>query len=91
MPTWGVAAVLTAVAWVVLAGLPASPVKGWNRVWFGIGALFIAVGYYLLSQGPWDSTASLTVAPIFLVLGYCVFIPVALIRRQTTDGENKGA
>ncbi|MAF26765.1 MAG: hypothetical protein QF819_08145 [Gemmatimonadota bacterium] len=37
----------------------------------GLGA--IAIGYLLLSGG------SITMAPILLVLGYCVLIPLAFI------------
>jgi hypothetical protein len=32
----------------------------------------LALGYYLLSKG------STTAAPILLVLGYCVFVPLGL-------------
>jgi hypothetical protein len=82
MPTWGVAAILTIVAWAVLALVPGAPVRGSNRWIFGVGAALIILGYIFLSQGPWDSVSSLTIAPILLVLGYCVFIPVSLIRKQ---------
>ena len=37
------------------------------------GILTVALGYYLLSQG------SITAAPILLVLGYLIFLPLAII------------
>jgi hypothetical protein len=48
----------------------------------GIGLLFIVLGYIALSQQPWDGTMPLVVAPILLVLGYCVIIPVGILYRE---------
>jgi len=50
-----------------------------NYTWFGIGILAIVVGYIFLSMG------SLTLAPILLVAGYCVIIPISII----ISGEKK--
>lgn len=50
-----------------------------NLLWFGIALLVIVVGYLLLGYG------STTLAPILLVLGYCVLIPVAIL----INGEKK--
>jgi len=44
-----------------------------NYVIFAVGLLVIIVGYISLSAG------SITLAPILLVLGYCVLIPLAII------------
>ena len=44
-----------------------------NLVLGGAGLLAIAIGYFLLAQG------SITAAPILLVLGYVVLVPLALI------------
>ncbi len=88
MPEWGVAAILIGVSWVILAGIPGAPVKGTNRYWLAAGGLAIILGYYLLSQGPWDNPASLTWAPILLVVGYVVLIPVALLKRQVPAEES---
>jgi hypothetical protein len=48
----------------------------------GIGLLFIVLGYIALSQQPWDGTMPLVVAPILLVLGYCVIIPLGILYRE---------
>jgi hypothetical protein len=44
-----------------------------NYVLFALGLLVIVIGYVTLGYG------SVTLAPILLVLGYCVIIPVAII------------
>lgn len=44
------------------------------NLWFALaGLVMIAAGYYLLSQG------SITAAPVLLVLGYVVLLPLAII------------
>lgn len=43
-----------------------------NYVFLAAGVVSLAAGYWLLSQG------STGVAPVLLVLGYCVFFPVGL-------------
>ena len=44
-----------------------------NLVLGAAGLIALALGYFLLSQG------SITAAPILLVLGYVVLVPLALI------------
>ena len=59
-----------------------------NYVLFFSGLLIILVGYLFLSKGPWNSFWSLTLAPVLLVVGYCVFLPVALLyqkKKKTTQ------
>lgn len=43
-----------------------------NYLLLSAAVVSLAVGYWLLSRG------STTVAPILLVLGYCVFFPIGL-------------
>jgi hypothetical protein len=43
-----------------------------NYAFLGAAIVSLVVGYWLLSKG------STTLAPILLVLGYCVFFPVGL-------------
>ena len=49
------------------------PFTGKNYVLFAIGLFVIVLGYVTLGYG------SITLAPILLVLGYCVIIPIAII------------
>ena len=44
-----------------------------NYIGFALGILTIALGFLFLAKG------SITLAPILLVLGYCVIIPVAIL------------
>ncbi len=46
-----------------------------NAIWLGAAAAVIAAGYALLATG------STTLAPILLVAGYCVLLPVGIIKR----------
>jgi hypothetical protein len=50
-----------------------------NYILFAIGLLVIIVGYISLSAG------SITMAPVLLVLGYCVLIPLSIIIKGRAD------
>ncbi|HTX19350.1 MAG TPA: hypothetical protein VMG34_11890 [Bacteroidota bacterium] len=45
------------------------------------GIAVIVAGYIALGTDPWDGFVALTIAPILLVLGYCVVIPFGIIYR----------
>jgi hypothetical protein len=47
-----------------------------NYLIFGAALVAIIIGYITLAQG------SMTLAPILLVLGYCVLIPLSLLIRS---------
>ena len=55
------------------------PYSGHNIRLFVIGLVLILAGYFFTSRPPVDGFMSLTLAPILLGLGYCVFIPMALL------------
>lgn len=44
-----------------------------NYLWFGIGIIVIVIGYIFLGMG------DITLAPILLVAGYCVIIPISIL------------
>jgi hypothetical protein len=52
-----------------------------NYIIFFIGVATIIIGYQFLSIGPANSVYSLTIAPILLVMGYLVIIPLAIFWR----------
>lgn len=61
-----------------------------NFIIFLIGILIIILGYIFLAQGPADSFWSLTLAPILLVISYCIIIPISIIyRKKTRKQESK--
>jgi uncharacterized membrane protein len=59
-------------------GLPFSK-RNWRFFFLGLGVILI--GYIFLSIPPAQGVFSLTLAPILLVVGYCVIIPVAILLR----------
>ena len=48
-----------------------------NYQLFGIGLLIIILGYIIMATGETESVQSIKIAPIILIIGYCVFIPAA--------------
>ncbi|MDP6853827.1 MAG: DUF3098 domain-containing protein, partial [Candidatus Marinimicrobia bacterium] len=48
-----------------------------NYQLFGIGLLVIIIGYILMATGETESYQSVKLAPIILLVGYCVIIPAA--------------
>jgi uncharacterized membrane protein HdeD (DUF308 family) len=51
------------------------------------GILSIVLGYIALAQEPWDGNMPLVVAPILLVLGYCIIIPIGILFRRKETSE----
>jgi hypothetical protein len=65
----------------------ALPFTSKNYILFAIGLFVIVIGYITLGYG------SITLAPILLVLGYCVIIPIAIIingRKEKPPEVQKG-
>ena len=50
-----------------------------NYILFGIGLLVITTGYLIMATGETESYQSVKLSPIILILGYCVFIPAAIL------------
>jgi hypothetical protein len=53
--------------------------KNWTIFALGIGV--IVLGYVFLSIPPADGFLSLTLAPILLVAGYCILIPMTILAK----------
>ena len=62
-----------------------TPFTGKNWKLFVVGLATIGLGYVLLGIPPADGFLSLTLAPILLVAGYCVLIPLAIMARDRND------
>ena len=45
-----------------------------SLLWWGLAALALLLGYADLARG------GVTLAPILLVLGYCVLVPIAILK-----------
>lgn len=53
-----------------------------NYIAFGVGLAVLLLGYVFLAQPPANGFLSRTLAPILLVLSYCVVFPYAIMARQ---------
>jgi hypothetical protein len=58
-----------------------------NYIAFAAGLVILLIGFLCLKQPPVNGFLSLTVAPILLVLGYCVVFPYAIITRDKPRQE----
>ncbi len=52
---------------------------------FAASIIVLIIGYVLLAQGPVENPLSKSVAPIILVVSYCVLIPISIV----FSGKNK--
>jgi hypothetical protein len=69
----------------------------WNFPWtkrqfvaIGVGLFVIIIGFALLSTGlgdNWDNPLAISVAPIVLVIGYCVIIPIGIMLYRGNDEQ----
>jgi hypothetical protein len=60
----------------------ALPLEKTNFMIIGAGIVVIALGYLAMSEGSVEGFLPITLAPILLVLGYCVVIPVGILYRK---------
>lgn len=57
--------------------------KNWTLAAAGLASILI--GYVCLRIPPAEGFLSLTLAPVLLVAGYCVLIPLAILSRDQTE------
>jgi hypothetical protein len=68
-----------------------------NFMIIGAGVLVIAAGYLAMSEGSVEGFLPITLAPILLVIGYCIVIPVGILfrdgmlARRKTEGSSPTA
>ena len=53
-----------------------------NYLIFAFGLISIFFGYVVMATGEVNSFQSLTLAPIFLFLGYIILIPISLLIKK---------
>lgn len=67
------------------------PLTSKNFLYIGLGIGVLLIGFVLLSLGinsdgkGWDNPLSVSVAPVVLVIGYCVVIPWAIMARPKNE------
>ncbi|MBI5473974.1 MAG: hypothetical protein HY961_16680 [Ignavibacteriae bacterium] len=54
-----------------------------NFMIIGVGLAVILIGYLALANGPIEGFLPLVLAPILLVLGYCVIIPLGILFKKS--------
>ena len=50
-----------------------------NYQLFGIGLCVIILGYIVMATGETESLQSVKIAPLILIVGYCIIIPAAIL------------
>jgi len=60
-----------------------------NFIIFGIGILAIIIGFFVMASGDTYSFRSLSLAPIILLIGYLIIIPVAILYRKKKSTETE--
>ncbi len=50
-----------------------------NIIGISIGIFLLVLGYVCLAQGPATNRISLDVAPVILVIGYVVVLPISIL------------
>jgi ABC-type polysaccharide/polyol phosphate export permease len=61
------------------------PLEATNYKILIAGVAVVILGYFALSMEPWDGFMPITLAPMLLVLGYCVVIPIGIIYRKKKE------
>lgn len=61
------------------------PLEKQNFMIIGLGILVLLIGYFLMSANSVDGFMPTVVAPILLVLGYCVIIPYGILKKTGID------
>ena len=64
------------------------PFEKQNYVIIGIGLLLIIAGYFALTGNTVEGFFPLVLAPILLVVGYCVIIPIGILYRRRPKGPS---
>jgi hypothetical protein len=57
------------------------PLEKANFLILGLGIAVLIVGYILMSENSVDGFLPTIIAPILLVLGYCVIIPYGILKK----------
>lgn len=56
-----------------------------NYILLAVSILMLIVGFYIMSQGAWDSSQSVVVAPIILFIAFVVLIPVSIFVKSKKE------
>lgn len=60
-----------------------------NYFFLIISLVFLILGYFFMMDGTWDSTLSMSVSPIVLLIAYLILIPLAIFFKIPTKIKEK--
>ncbi len=58
-----------------------------NYIIIGAGIVLIILGYILMSQNSVDGFLPTVIAPILLIIGYCVVVPIGILYKDNSVKE----
>ena len=60
-----------------------------NYFFLILGLVVLIIGYYFMMNGSWDSTLSISVSPVILLIAYLILIPLAIFFKYPTKIKEK--
>jgi uncharacterized membrane protein YesL len=60
-----------------------------NYYFLLISFIFLVIGYYFMMDGSWDSTLSMSISPVVLLIAYLILIPLAIFFKFPTKIKEK--
>jgi hypothetical protein len=64
----------------------------WNKFNYSFlitSLLVLIIGYYFMMQGAWDSTASMSISPIILLIVYLILIPLSIFFKPSSKSKEE--
>lgn len=49
------------------------------------GFVILIIGFYLMSQGPWDNPLSLSISPVILLVAYLIVFPISIFYKRKNN------
>jgi hypothetical protein len=65
------------------------PLGRTNYILMVTGIVIIIIGYACMLEGSVDGILPIYIAPVLLILGYCVVIPVALLYKKSDVDDSQ--
>lgn len=60
-----------------------------NYIFLILSLIFLIIGYYFMMDGSWDSTLSMSISPVILLIAYLILIPLAIFFKFPTRIKEK--
>ncbi len=60
-----------------------------NYMIMGVGIALIILGYFFMSENSVSGFLPTTVAPVLLIIGYCVIVPIGILYNDKSNPESE--